>query len=183
VNAPTDEMRQRLAEFREAFDRSFAEPADREVVEHEDLLAIRVAGDPYAVRVDAIAGLVADPVVTALPGAPARLLGVVVVRRVVLPAYDLGAALGYARSASPRWLVVARCEPAVALAFEAVDGHVRLPRAAITGERATEDEGSNARGRALASDVVHVATGVRAVIDIPAVHATLVAGARSGHHG
>jgi chemotaxis signal transduction protein len=183
MSAPTDEMRRRLTELREAFDRSFAEPVHREIVEFEDLLAVRVADDAYAVRLDAITALVAGPNLTALPGAPAQLLGVAVVRRAVVPAYDLAAVFGHARRAAPRWLVVARCEPAVALAFDAVDGHVRLPRHAIMRESGTDDGASNPRRRALASDVVHLATGARAVIDIPAVHATLVAAAKSGNHG
>jgi chemotaxis signal transduction protein len=180
VSAPTDEMRRRLTELRDAFDRSFAEPAHLDVVEVEDLLAIRVADDPYALRLDAITGLVAGPTLTALPGAPATLLGVAVVRRAIVPAYDLAAVFGYARRAAPRWLVLARSEPVVGLAFDAVDGHVRLPRAAITRDSDSDDEGPNPRRRALAGDVAHLSTGARAVIDMPAVHATLVAAARSG---
>ena len=184
MSTPTDEMRQRLTDLREAFDRSFAEPSHRDVVELEDLLAVRVADDPYAVRLDAITGLVADPMVTALPEAPASLLGVAIVRRTIVPAYDLAAVLGYARrAAAPRWLVLTRVEPAVALAFDAVDGHVRLPREAIAREGGIDGEDSDAGRRALAGDVAHVSTGARAVIDIPAVHATLVAAARSAKHG
>jgi purine-binding chemotaxis protein CheW len=175
-------MRRRLTELREAFDRSFAEPVHGDVVELQDLLAIRVADDPYVVLLDSIAGLVADPTVTPLPGAPAQLLGVAVVRRTGVPTYDLAAVLGYAGRAAPRWLVVARSEPAVALAFDAVDGHARLPREAIVRESHIEDEGPSSMGRALAGDVVHVSTGARPVIDIAAVHATLVA-AHSGNRG
>jgi chemotaxis signal transduction protein len=185
VSTATDEIQRRLAHLREAFDRSFAEPARPAAAECEDLLTIRVGDDPYAVRLDAIAGVASDWSLTVLPGAPPRLLGVAAFRATVVPVYDLAALLGYHRSAGARWLVHLAGEPPVALAFDGVDGHVRLPRGSTAGV-ATPDPGDR---RAYTTDLVPTPDGIRAVIDIPAVRAAIVAAARSGadaegdHHG
>ncbi|MGH9895296.1 MAG: chemotaxis protein CheW, partial [bacterium] len=49
----------RVAALRQAFDESFAAPPPEESQGLEDLLRIRVAGDPYAIRLRDIAGVVA----------------------------------------------------------------------------------------------------------------------------
>jgi purine-binding chemotaxis protein CheW len=176
MRATVEQLQQRLTELRNTFDESFARPVRPYGGQIEDLLAIRVADEPYAVRLDDVAGLAlaTDTVVTPLPGAPPHLLGVASVRRTVVAVHDLAALLGQARPASPRWLILARGEPPVAVAFDRVDGHLRLPRAATaTGEAPAE------AGRAASVDVVATPTGPLAVIDIRAVHAALVAAAES----
>jgi len=116
----------RAAELRRDFDRSFAEPPRAQRPLSVDLLAIRLGGDPFAVRLSAVSGVFASKKLTPLPGASPDLLGIAGFRGSVVPVYDLRMLLGYPATDRPRWLVVAAAQP-VALAFEALDGYLRLP--------------------------------------------------------
>lgn len=53
-------MGERAASLRRAFDRAFAERPQKAVVTLEDLLAVRIATDAYAVRLTEINGLFAN---------------------------------------------------------------------------------------------------------------------------
>jgi purine-binding chemotaxis protein CheW len=153
-----------VAELRRTFDQTFAEAPQTDAALHDDLLAIRIGNDPYAVPLREIAGLFADRRVTWLPGSVAELCGLVGLRGAILPVYDLGALFGYPRGAAPRWLLVL-AHTAVALAFERFDGHLRVPRGAIF----TVPERSVAAGSLHVHDVVRTETFMRPVIHVPSV--------------
>jgi chemotaxis signal transduction protein len=174
-------LRQRITDLREAFDRSFAEPVHQQPSEVVDLLAIEIGDDSYAIRLDAIGGLAADRPLAALPGAPPALLGVATFRSAIVPVYDLGRLLGFARSTSPRWTVIAAGQPVLALAFDRVAGHLRRPRA--TGVATGERSSPAADGRAFTSDQVDTPAGARAIIDVAAVRAAIVAQCHPGGRG
>jgi hypothetical protein len=53
---------------------------------------------------------------------------------VIVPVYDLRRLLGHAAAKPPRWLVVTGGAPAVALAFDMFDGHLRLSHATQPGD-------------------------------------------------
>jgi purine-binding chemotaxis protein CheW len=141
----------RLAELRESFDLSFTRPPPARA-ETVDLLAITVGTDALAVDLSEVAGIVADRAVTRLPGSPPALLGVAALRRQLVPVYDLAMVLGTAGErgpgGGPRWMILATGSPAVALAVDRVDAHLRVPR---------ED----------------AAAGPRPLIDMVAVRATI----------
>ena len=177
-----ERLRQRLTDLREAFDRSFVEPVREEPSEVVDLLVIEIDDDSYAIRLDAIAGLAADRALAALPGATATLLGVATFRSAVVPVYDLGRLLGRSRSEIPRWMVIAAGQPSLALAFDRVAGHLRRPRSGLAASTG-EDSSPVAGGRALTSDHVDTPTGARAVIDVAAVRAAIVAECHPGGRG
>jgi chemotaxis signal transduction protein len=117
---------ERAAELRRDFDRSFAEPPRARRPPSVDLLAIRLGGEPFALRLSTVAGVFASKKLTPLPGASPDLLGIAGFRGSVVPVYDLAMLLGYPASDRPRWLVLAAAQP-VALAFEGLDGYLRLP--------------------------------------------------------
>lgn len=124
------------AALRREFDESFARPARHAADDVESVLALRVGGDAYAVRLADVTGLLADRKLVPLPTAVPEFLGVVGMRGGVVPTWSLGALLGYGvERESPRWLILvgerggAR---ALALAFERFEGHVRVPRAQLT---------------------------------------------------
>jgi chemotaxis signal transduction protein len=135
------EVQSRLAEqaveLRLAFDGAFAEAARQDATPMEDLLALRVGREPYALRLSEINGLFVDRKITRLPGGPAALLGFAGFRGAVAPAYDLQILLGRPAVQTLRWLVVASAAP-VAFAFEAFEGHLRVPSSAITPRQAGE---------------------------------------------
>lgn len=123
-------------ELARAFDADFARAPEVRAADSEDLLAIRVAGEPCALIRGELTGLFADRPVTPLPGAAPGLLGISGFRGALVPVYDLRSVIGGAvGGAPPRWLVTAAAAP-VALAFDGFDAFLRVPRTAIAGHAA-----------------------------------------------
>jgi chemotaxis signal transduction protein len=118
---------EKLHALREQFDRSFAVAAAEGGDEHLDFLAIRIAGDFYALRLSELASLHADRKLVPAPSLLPELLGIAGFRGVLTPVYDLAALLGYRAEPAGRWLVVARGPAPVAFAFGAFDAHLRVP--------------------------------------------------------
>lgn len=156
------------AALRRAFDLSFASPPAEASEEVEDLLAIRVAGDPYAIRLREIAGVVAGRKVVAVPAAALDLLGLAGVRGGVVPVFGLASMLGYLQApGSPRWMILCGAEDPIALAFSEFEGYLRLPRSALHA-----DENHRATRRYV-NQVAITAAGARAVISISLVVAAI----------
>jgi purine-binding chemotaxis protein CheW len=161
----TDLVGDRLAALRGDFDESFAQPLRRHDNEHDELLAIRVAGRPYALRLSQTSGLFPDRPVTPLPGPLPALLGVAGFSGAIVPAYDLATLLGHPIAERPRWLVLAAGSPALAFAFHELDGHVRVPTDTIITEG---HEGSGSlRG------MVPLPGGTRPIVDVTAARAAV----------
>ncbi|MEV0563086.1 chemotaxis protein CheW [Dactylosporangium sp. NPDC050588] len=167
MKTKTLDLTQRLAELRESFDRSFTEPHREQVTGFDDLLAIRVGGHRYALRLTQAAGLFPDRPVTRLPGPQPSLLGVASFRGSIVPVYDLGGVFGHPATADRRWLVLVAGEPPVALAFEDLDGHLRVPRDLIVEESAGHGPRGCLRG------IVPMDGGARPIVDVPAVRAAI----------
>src|SRR5437764_764516 len=96
------------AELRATFDQTFGLPflsqgADR----REDLLAIRLAGNAYAIKVREISGLANNRKIIALPSAIPELLGIAGIRGELVPVYSLAALMEVNRgSEGDRWLAL-----------------------------------------------------------------------------
>ena len=118
--ARADGMR---AEFDSAFSRA-PKPADAEL---EDILALRLGDERCLVRLSDIAGMIAQPLLTAVPTPAAALLGITSNQGSVVAAYDLAVLLGRAPT-PPRWMVITAAEPSLGLTFEHFDGYQRIPR-------------------------------------------------------
>jgi chemotaxis signal transduction protein len=161
------------AALRRQFDASFAAAASSMSVPLEDLLAIRVGADPYALRLSEIAGLYVDVKIVPVPTPVVQLLGIVSLRGMMAPVYDLAALLHYPPAASPRWMILAGAAQPVGFAFETFEAHLQVSRASLAdGE--DRGEGSAAtrrhvRGAVRAADVlrpmIHVASVVELVRD------------------
>jgi chemotaxis signal transduction protein len=130
MNETAESVGARAAEMRRAFDRGFAEPLRLGTDVSEDLLAIRVGMQPYAMRLNEIAGLFVDRKVTPVPGADAALIGIAGFRGAIVPVYALHALLGHSAAQQPRWLAIAAAAP-VALAFDAFEAQLSVPPDAI----------------------------------------------------
>ncbi len=122
--------------LRRAFDRSFAEAPRRLDAPTEDFLAIRLGGNPHALRLSELKGLFGDKRIVPVPSGLRELMGLAGFRGTILPVYDLGILLGDAPSVAARWLVVTSAKP-VAFAFEWFEGLLRLDREAIATTEAT----------------------------------------------
>jgi len=121
----------RAADLRKAFDRAFAEPPPHGDEESADYLGIRVGGGAYAVALSEIGAVFADKRIAPLPSGASELLGVAGVRGETVPVFSLGALLSQSGGDDrPRWLVLARGGRA-GFAFDALDGHLRIPLASI----------------------------------------------------
>ena len=166
MSNPTDELAAHAALLREAFDRTFAEAPAEAHRESEDFLALDVGGDDYAVRLNEISGLFEGKRWRALPGAAPALLGIAGFRGTLVPVYDLNALLGYAPATSPRWLVLIKTHPSVGLAFERLDGHLRVSREALSSE---VDSKANAPVR----ETLREANAVRGVLHLPTILETI----------
>lgn len=111
-------------QMRRAFDAAFAVAAGGVREQTEQLFAIRVGQQPYALRIADIAGISVAPVVTVVPGAPRELTGVTGHRSVVVAVYDLSVLLGDAPSGSCRWMARVAIDPTIGLAFAGFEGNL-----------------------------------------------------------
>jgi chemotaxis signal transduction protein len=127
----------RAAALRQNFDGSFAEPRQAASGMREDFLAVRLEAEFYAIRLSEITGLFANKKITQIPGQGAALRGIAGFRGVMVPVYDLRVLMGYKAAEEPRWLIRV---PSIALAFDRLDGHLRVEAREIVsqakGERA-----------------------------------------------
>ncbi|MDH0866907.1 chemotaxis protein CheW [Mitsuaria sp. GD03876] len=162
----TEETRARLNEWREAFDRSFAEPLrhrDEEVA--LDVLGIRIAGAPFALNLADLAGLTPAMPAAPYPATAPGLLGLAGHQGQVLPLYDLQALIGRGPATTLRWWAIARAAP-LALAFEGFDGQWRLS----PGDRLQQND---AAGTAWA---VRCGGALRPLIELEGVIAAVAGG-------
>lgn len=166
-------LAERAAELRRAFDRSFAESPRTEARQLEDFLAVRVAADPYAIRLVEISGLFVDKTVTRLPNTVPEFLGIAGFRGSIVPVYDLRALLDYSVADAPRWLAIAAQTP-VALAFDAFDGYLRLPREAVMPEERGQRPRQHIHGALRAGDLV------RPVVDLASILESIKKRAQKG---
>jgi purine-binding chemotaxis protein CheW len=146
------------AAMRRAFDRAFAAPPPPAAEELESLLAIRVLGDPYAIRIREISGVAINRKIVALPGPVPELLGVAGFRGGLLPVYSLAALLGYRQEVDAiRWLALCGSEEPVGLAFGILETYLRIPLAQVSaGEARREHVKDVARTEGLARPVVSI---------------------------
>lgn len=150
------------ARLREAFDESFAREPAPPAVEQEDLLVVDVGGDEYALRCREIARLVADRPIVPTPAAMPALIGIAGVRGEIVPVFSLRSLLGYPPSAAPRWFVVAAGPQPAGLAFDRLEGHVRVARESLAPAPTANREGNPRQLRVS----VATARGARPVLEI-----------------
>jgi chemotaxis signal transduction protein len=150
----------RRAQLRGGFDEIFSQPPPAPADPPEDLLAIEVGGQAYAVRLSEVAGLTWPRKVVPLPSPVADLMGVMGFRGTVIPVYSLRSALGYPPGEISRWLLLVRAEGLLGLAFDRYHGHLRISR----GDFA-EPEPTGARLHHV-REVARTAAGLRAVLSI-----------------
>jgi chemotaxis signal transduction protein len=153
---------EQAAQMRAAFDRSFAEAPHRDTTVRHDFLAVRIGADVYAIGLSEVAGLFADKKITPVSGRDPTLMGIAGFGGAILPVHDLRALVGCATPGTPRWLVVA-AKSALALAFDAFEGHFRVPLQAIASSAGGDISRPYVRG------TVQVHDQTRAIVDIPAV--------------
>ena len=153
------------ADLRAAFDRSYALPSRfQQTSNTEDLLALRLAGAPYAIRVREIAGLANNRRPVALPSSVPELLGVTGIRGELVPVYSLAALLdGHRDTEEVRWLALCRTEELIGLAFADFEGYLQVSPAEIYSANHEHLAHSSVH------EVARSAGVVRSIISIPAI--------------
>jgi chemotaxis signal transduction protein len=153
----------KASQLRNEFDRARAIPVSSETVEQiENLLAIRVSGDAFAIRLSEISGLATDRKIVALPSPIPELLGVAGIRGRLVPVYSLSALLGYGAAAGQgRWLALCGAEEPVGLAINDFEGYLRVPLARVYAAEKKDMVSAHITQVVRASDMV------RAVVSIP----------------
>jgi purine-binding chemotaxis protein CheW len=151
--------------MRREFDRGFSKPAHHKTSTLQNYLGIRLGDDPYAIRVNDIAGLYADhPIMPLLSQSPS-LLGLVGLRGQIVPAYDLASLYGYVRKTAPRWMILLRLKEPVALAFEHFDMHFSADITDIVpATKAISNTSDYAKNQG--HDAVYDATTIRPIIQL-----------------
>ncbi len=163
---------ERVRELRRDFDGAFALPRREGRSEVESFLAIRLAGNSYALRLADLAAIAARPRISPLPSGRSELLGLIGHRGRLAALFSLPLLLGYPRlGLNPRWYVLPRQAPTLALGFDEYDGHVR-----VAGED-LQSVGDSVRRR-FVSRVLRQGGMLRLVVDLPALVADLAGQAR-----
>jgi chemotaxis signal transduction protein len=155
------------AALRVQFDQRFAAPAASSAERFETLLAIRIGGDPYALRLSEIAGLHADRRIESVPSSAAQLLGIVGLRGRMAPVYDLAAILHYPPAANPRWMLLAGAPQPVGFAFETFEAPLQVPESSLVNGADEGVAGSAARQHL--RGMVRAAGALRPIIHLPSV--------------
>jgi chemotaxis signal transduction protein len=165
-----DKLSEGLALLRRSFDESFAAPLYQEKPATIDILSVSVEGISFGLRCDEIAAVHARKIVTRVPSSAASLLGVANFRGLIVAVFDLAVMLKQRPSVtsnsaqSDHWLALSQNKP-VALAFDTLERHLRIPKDAITGY-----EG---RAGTLAPNATATAWGNLPLLSLPRLLATL----------
>lgn len=120
----------RAAVLRQQFDATFAALPSPASEAMEDFLAVRVAGDPFALRVADLARLGNAPAIVHVPSRRSSVVGIAAIRGVLVSVHSLAALLGHARrdeGDALAWIALARAADTIALAFEKLERFVRVP--------------------------------------------------------
>lgn len=127
-----------VARLKREFDEAFAKPPATRAT-HESFLGLGLRGDPYALRIGQIEGIVAERRIVPLPTAVSAFAGLMAHRGVLVPVYDLGMLLGYAAASTLPWIATVRAsETLVGFGFDRFDGHYRVVAAEPTpGDRSS----------------------------------------------
>jgi chemotaxis signal transduction protein len=149
----------RVAALRAEFDASFAAPSGSGAVALDKFLALRVAGERYAIRLAFVQSVHRDRPIVAIPRSPADFLGVAGFRGALAPVYDLASCLGHRAAPAARWLLLTK-SPVVGLAIEGFESYFE----------ATHEESAD---RGAFTGIARAPDGPRPIIDVEAVLAAI----------
>ena len=153
-------------DLRRAFDETFAVAPDTAARDVRDFLAIRVGGGRYALRVSDLTGLEGRRKITPLPSTDAALLGIAGTQGRLVPVFRLAALIGGGGAQEDAaWLAICGPDEPVGLAFAALDGHLRVPAAAL--------HHPGKHDHAYVREAIRLPSEVRYVLDVPAILAAI----------
>ncbi len=162
-----------LERLRREFDETFASPPSESGPKRERLLAIRVSGDPYAVRVSEVAAVAKCERLVRFPGRQPEFIGVAAARGSIFPVYSLAAIAANGRKErGAAWILLSDPTDPLGLAFDGLEGSFDVP----ASELAAPSESSNP----YVTGMVQWGSTSRPVIRLSSVVHRLKAGAARG---
>jgi chemotaxis signal transduction protein len=115
-----------VARFRREFDETFAKPPATRA-EQESFLGLGLRGQPYALRMGQIEGVLTERRIVPLPTGVAAFAGLSAHRGSLVPVYDLGMLLDHPAASTLPWVATVRVSEAlVGFGFDRFDGHYRV---------------------------------------------------------
>lgn len=170
----TTGLRHDADSLRGAFDQSFVLPRAERSVQVEGLLSIRVAGNPLAILLREVSGIVARPTVVPVPADAPALLGVAGVRGEILPVFSLSMLLGYGNELNlSRWLLICGTEEPLGLSFSELEGTLELPRSQLYR---SEEGASLSAARRRIDPIAPFEGGARPILNLSWIVSTIRSG-------
>ena len=152
-------------ELRKKFDQTFAEPDLRQDATVEDFLAIRLGARCFAIPVAELIRIDVGRKIVTLPGGDPWLLGLANCQGRLVPVHDLELVLGYENSsAEKRWLLIHGQTNPLGLAFDAIEGYLRVAAANVLVAESSEFLRLAVRGNG---------GELRPVVNLPSIFATI----------
>ncbi len=147
MSSALEEAGVRVSELRRAFDAAFAAPAASGREPTVDLIALRLGGRPFAVRLTDLGGFAAARRIVPVPSPDRALLGLSGHRGGLVSVFSLAVLLGLDDVERPRWLLFHPGPGGLsALAAPALEGHLRVPEASLSAPAAGGRHALLARG-------------------------------------
>ena len=161
-----------VEEMRRRFDAVFAAPPAPRAAAITSFLGLRIGGDGFVLRIQALSGLAAARTIVPLPGAAPAMLGLAGIRGLVVPVFSLSALMGYG-SQPPRWFALCAGQggDTIAFSFSDFDGYLEALVSDVRADDSIEPrEHRSARrpssSRELVREVVRAQGELRGVIDL-----------------
>jgi len=163
VSGERKDLATAASELRAAFDQAFTADQLQSGERTVDVLAIRVAEQSYALRLAEVLAVHEGRKLVPVPTPAPALLGLVGLRGLVAPIYDLRLLLGHAAGHLPSWFVLVRSPSPIGVAFDALEGHLRLPESSLVSARSGDNAGRFTPGSVLTPG------GPRPLIHLPSL--------------
>jgi len=132
LGAEKDDFLELVSE--DLYRREFGEETQEDLGEQLELLSFQLAQESYAIRLTLVQQIIKMREITPVPRAPEYVLGVISLRGVIIPVFDLRRRLGLARrehTRETRIIVVREGAKSIGLIVDRVRQVVRIPAAGI----------------------------------------------------
>ena len=136
-----------------------------------DILTFDLDGQRYAFPADRVVQVVQMVAISALPGAPAVVEGVVNVRGTIVPVFDIRSRLGLSArpvDAGQHLIILSGSSRQAAVRVDAAQDFVSIPDEDVTGSRSLADSGVGASGTRHIAGVAATAEGTTVIYDLSA---------------
>ena len=163
----------KLELLRHEFDHAFSVPPPAANALHLDLLALRVHGERYAIRLPDVRAIARVRKLVRVPTRTPDLLGLATLRTAIVPVFSLASLLGRGpESQEPHWMITCGTHDLIAFGFSEFDGHLRVAAQEVSAAEAT---GYDHTTQPCVDGLARTEAGLAALVDVSALIATITA--------